>query len=85
MGWVEFIKAFEDEDWVEYHYSHDCRDYDGKVKVRKVKEFSEDNVFIVPSKSDVANHKFAYNVAARIYTWIKNDQPLLDKCCLAYG
>ena len=78
LGWVEFIKEFEDADWVVYRYSHDCTDYDVMVKIKKDKVFREDNVVIMPSKCDCLNNKFAYCVISRVFTWIRDDQPLLD-------
>jgi hypothetical protein len=47
MGWVVFVKLFEDEYYITYAYSHDSEILDGIIKIKK--EFlsyeSEDEVF----------------------------------------
>lgn len=84
MEWVEFIKVFEDNELVVYKYSHDCYDYDGTIKIKKAKEFMENNSSITPSKSDISHNIFALGVISRVNTWIKNEQPLLDKFKICY-
>lgn len=84
MGWVKFIKIFEDNEWVIYKYSHDCEDFDGTVKIRKVKTLTDNDVIIVPSKSDTSKI-FAFKVMGQVYKWIKSNEPLQDRYMLAYG
>jgi hypothetical protein len=35
MGWVIFVKIFEDEHYIIYAYSHDSEILDGIIKVKK--------------------------------------------------
>lgn len=84
MEWVEFIKVSEDDEFVLYKYSHDCYDHDGTIKIKKTKDFSENNASIIPSQSDISHNIYALGVVSRVNTWIKNDQPLLDKYKISY-
>lgn len=84
MGWVKFKKISEHNEWVIYKYSYDCEDFDGIVKIRKVKNLTDNDVFITPSNSD--KHKiFAFKVMGQVNKWLKNDEVLQERYILAYG
>lgn len=85
MGWVKFVKINEDSEWVTYKYSHDCEELDGTVKIKKVKNLSDGDFTIDPSRSDFKNNHFAFQVILQVRKWINGDLPLLENYSLSYG
>lgn len=85
MGWVEFVKEFEDEEWIVYKYSHDCVDYDGEVRIRKVQKLTDDDYIIHTSKSDWSNRVWAMKVILFVHKRYRNGEASLEKHMLAYG
>ena len=91
MGYVVFIKIFEDESYVIYSYSHDSNLHDGKIKIRKglcdfsnLNSWADNFVEITLSETDKGNH-FAMRVVVFLAKVIKDNKPFPDKHMLAYG
>lgn len=85
MGWTKFVKIYEDGEWVIYKYSHDCEEYDGVVKIRKVKNLSDTDFVITPSRSDFKNNYFAFKIILQVSKWIENNEPLPENYMFASG
>ena len=92
MGYVTFIKIYEDEFCVIYSYSHDCDLHDGRIEIKKggcdlqnLDNWKEECVELTISKTDETG-LFAIKALlflARICSNPYNSFP--DKHMLAYG
>jgi len=52
MGWVIFEKIYEDEYYVVYKYSHDSKEMDGIIKIKKVRYYDIDTSIVFNKFSD---------------------------------